>query len=140
MKSKNASPESPESDLLAADPRSNSFASLLATLDGGECLHEASEKLAALVQRVDDVYKGGSLTLKINVKPAGAKRAMNVTASVSVKMPEEEREATILFATEDGLLTKQNPEQKELPLKVLEESRGQVKTIDETPVRQAKVV
>lgn len=118
----------PESRARA--PLISSFGVLLSELDGGDVQSEASEKLAELVQRVSQEFKGGSLTLKINVKPGGAKRALALTATVTAKMPEAEKEATLLFATEDGLLTKQNPDQKELPLRVIDQpDRSAPKTV-----------
>jgi hypothetical protein len=100
----------------------NSFATLLAELGNGECQNEASEKLVGLVQDVSERFKAGTLTITLKVRPAGKGRLMNITWEVVAKPPPEEKEATFLYANEDGLLQKTNPDQKELPLRALPET------------------
>ena len=118
---------------------SNSFSMMLAELGDGECQNEASEKLAALVKKVSETCKIGELTVKIKLQPAGNGRIMTLTYDVVAKMPKEEKEATLLFATEDGLLQKNNPDQRELPLKALPEpDRTNAKSVSEQPAAAAK--
>lgn len=90
---------------------------LIEQRNGG--LHgEISDALADLVAAVQDVGKGGTLTLTISVKPGESNTQILVVADdVRVKAPVAPKPASIYFADDAGNLSRSNPNQPELPLR-----------------------
>ena len=84
----------------------------------GSFLAKASEELMELVRLVNETDKAGSLTLTITVKPASS-GAMTISGKSTLKKPPEAPMETLLFATPDGNLVADNPNQKKLDLKVV---------------------
>ena len=111
----------------------NAFTQLVAILRDGELLTEASEKLCELVQAVQEHAKGGTLTLKLKITPAGKRGAMQITEELSVKTPQEEPDSTLLFATSDGILQRTDPSQKTFDLKAVEKLTTEVKEVETQP-------
>jgi hypothetical protein len=97
----------------------NAFPKLLSELDHGIAQDDASEKLTDLVRAVREHVKPGSLTLKLKIVPAGSGQLMTITYDVKVDMPKPDKEATLLFATENGRLQRDNPEQQTLNLRTV---------------------
>lgn len=112
---------------------SNGFEATLREVRGGDCLNELSSSLQALVMAVGETGKGGTLTLKLAIKPAGGKgNALLIKGDVGLKLPQMEQEQTIMFATEDGALQRNDPRQKEMPfaLRTVPETTETVKPED----------
>ena len=76
---------------------------------------ELSEKLQALTLAVQQTGKTGSITYKIIVKPSG--NALVVTDQITAKIPEAPRDAAVFFATEEGVLQREDPNQRKLDLR-----------------------
>lgn len=95
------------------------LADVLAELNGGRAHATASEQLHQLVTAVRETGKGGSLTVQITVKPAakGDGSTVLVTAVSKTKRPEAEAQASVFFVTADDNLTRDNPQQPQLPLR-----------------------
>lgn len=84
----------------------------------GSLASELAEGLNTLVDAVNVHHRGGTLTLKVTVKPASNGDGMvMVTDEVTVKPPEAERPAVIYFVDGDANLSRANPAQPELPLR-----------------------
>lgn len=98
---------------------SNAFPQLLSELDHGFAQDEASRQLTDLVRAVRDVCKPGELVVKLKITPAGAGKLMTITYDISAKTPKEDKDATLLFATETGQLQRENPEQKTFNLRTV---------------------
>lgn len=111
----------------------NQFATTLASLRKGVALQEASDALSKLVQQVVTVGRKGSITITLVVQPDGDldESRVKITDDIKVTTPKTERKATILFATEDGQLTRHHPRQTEMKLAVVEI------TTEETPTATA---
>ena len=77
----------------------------------------ASDKLAELVAAVDATGKSGSIDLKIKMKKATRGGAMHITGTVKLNKPAEEPMEAMLFATPDGNLTVDDPNQQKLDLR-----------------------
>lgn len=94
----------------------NSFAQVLAQHREGYSLAEASEKLTELVQRVRQTGRSGTITVALKVGPAskGAGNALLIHDKITVRLPEMEREATIMFANENHQLQREDPRQRKL--------------------------
>jgi len=94
---------------------SNSFGRLMSEFRNGGSGAELSEKLQALTLAVQQTGKTGSITYKIIVKPSG--NALVVTDQITAKIPEAPRDAAVFFATEEGVLQREDPNQRKLDLR-----------------------
>lgn len=86
-------------------------------IGGGVFIDIASDKLAELVAAVDATGKAGSIDLKIKMKKATRGGAMHITGTVKLNKPAEEPMEAMLFATPDGNLTVDDPNQQKLDLR-----------------------
>lgn len=106
-----------------------SIVDTLRHLEGGCLIDEASEKLAEVVRRVDATGKGGSLTIKVDVRRATA-GAMAVRGTVTSKVPAEPPIEALLWGTPEGNLLTEDPAQSKLELKpVAVETKPELKTV-----------
>lgn len=113
----------------------NSFEAVLRNQRRGALLQELSEELQRLTASVREHGKGGSVTLVIKVSPAnGDASAMSVIDEVRVKVPQAKRPNSLFYATDDGRLVREDPNQKEMVLKVAE-----APPVAEEPVKLAQV-
>lgn len=105
----------------------------LRDIAGGELVEEMGDAIRELNTAISlvDEKKGGSITLKINVKPAGrGTGAMQVAYDIKVTKPQLARRASIMFGTPEGDLLATDPHQKQLDLKSVDTGP--------TPVSQLK--
>lgn len=89
----------------------------------GALLDEAAAKLQELVTAVTATGKGGTLTLKLSVSPAGRGsqvRTVLIQDLVSLSLPTADREVTVFFPTADGDLSRSDPAQLPLGLRPVE--------------------
>ena len=86
--------------------------------------------MAELVKKVNETNKPGKIDLTINVKKLVKSGAMQITGKVKATMPAEEPMETVLFATEDGGLSPDNPHQQKLNLTVIEDAPKTLKTLE----------
>lgn len=93
-------------------------------IGGGVFIDTASDKLAELVAAVDNTGKSGKITLDVTVKKATRGGAMIVTGKVRVTKPAEEPLETMLFATPEGNLVVDDPNQQKLDLKIIDQGAG----------------
>lgn len=102
------------------------FAAVLAELAGGKVHTRLSEQLHELTTAVTATGKKGALTLSIEVKPLrpGDTKTLVVTAKTAVKAPEGDDAApsSVFFAGRDGNLTRNDPDQLQLPLRAVADS------------------
>ncbi len=90
----------------------------LRLLQGGVFLDVCSEQLADLVKSVEDTGKAGKLTITLDLKKSAG--AMAITAKVTNKTPERTPDADLLWATVEGNLSLDNPNQQKLDLRQVE--------------------
>lgn len=88
----------------------NPFAFALSNIDAGAVLVEAGEQLKALCATVQRRQEKGSFTLKLAVKPF--KAALVLTGDVKIVEPKPEPAMSIFYASEDGTLRRNDPNQK----------------------------
>ena len=101
-------------------------------IGGGFFIDTASEKMQELVKQVDETNRQGKLELIITVKKTTRGGAMLVTGAVKLTLPKAEPMEAMLFATEDGALTQDNPKQQGLDLKsVPETDKTELKQINQ---------
>ena len=99
-------------------------------IGSGFFISAASDKFQELVKKVNETGKSGKIDLTINIKKTAKNGAMHITGKCKATMPAEEPMETLLFATEDGVLTPDNPHQAKLDLKVVEERKEPLKTVE----------
>lgn len=98
-----------------------SITDTLRDLRRGTFADEATQKLAALVSAVSDTGKPGTLTIELKLKAASrAAGALIITDRITVKMPVDTPDETMMFGTVEGSLVTDDPKQKKLDLRVAE--------------------
>ena len=98
---------------------SNAFLQVLQTHDGGEVLNELADAQRKCLEAVAMTGKPATVTLTFKYTPA-AKGAFAVAfGAPKVKTAVAERAASLWFGDENGQLTRNDPRQKELPLKTV---------------------
>lgn len=100
----------------------------LALIRQGGLLEDIDEALRELNRYVGVIGKGGTLTIKISVKPATKNSGSSVIVSddINLKTPKMPTAETILFATDDGDLCESDPRQRKLNF-------DKVETVEEQP-------
>lgn len=89
---------------------------LLRELRNGLLLDDLATRMQELVSAVESTGKAGSLTLKLDVKPFEKHGgAMVVKDTIKITAPKIESSGTVLFATPEGNLQRNNPRQDDLP-------------------------
>lgn len=105
------------------DDQVRPFAAVLGELHGGRVHARLTEQLAALTAAVAATGKKGTLTIALEVKPlkAGQNEILQVVAKSVLKAPEGEDAAptTVFYADETGNLTRDDPNQPQLPIRGL---------------------
>ena len=104
------------------------FTDVIGDLAGGEIASELTAALADVVAAVNETRKVGSLTLSIKVRPNSDSTVM-VTTDIKAKAPEPPRGDTLFFTTTDGSLRRDDPKQRDLPLREVAEPDGEAKEV-----------
>jgi hypothetical protein len=88
----------------------------LGQLRRGQFVTDLDAELAALVDAVRDTGRKGRLTIALEIQPAGKgdNITLRVTDSINCKPPQPETGDTLMFATADGQLSRQDPRQIEM--------------------------
>jgi len=98
------------------------FAVTLLEIGGGRLHTRLSEQLAEITKAVSETGKKGVLTLKIEVKPLpkADSKTLVVTGSSASKAPEPDDASptSVFFADDDGSLSRSDPRQLQLPLRM----------------------
>lgn len=92
------------------------FTQTLAEIRGGLVEAELSEQLNALVERIQETGKAGTISLQLKISPHGkGNREMHVQAKIATNMPAKPDmdEPSVFFAVR-GDLVRDDPEQRSL--------------------------
>lgn len=105
------------------------FIAMLLDMQRGECAAAVNTKLQELVQAVRDTAGKGTITVKVDIKPAKLGMGGSVLQVVcdmdcTIKKPELKTGDTTFFLTDDGALTSDNPAQAELFEERMEKRNG----------------
>jgi hypothetical protein len=104
-----------------------SYMDTLLGLREGAAICDASEQLTELIKAVRETGKAGSLTITLKVRPAskGKTQVVMIDDTITEKIPKYDREATMFYASDENLLSKNDPRQLPLEgLKVVEQKRA----------------
>jgi hypothetical protein len=107
---------------MTADERKHAaeVAALISTLQGlrnGGAIADLAEQLRDVVKNVRTTGRPGALLFTLKIKPAqkgGDHHALILEDTLKVTLPKAERGGTILYATDDNQLTRNDPRQPEL--------------------------
>ena len=107
-----------DNELVEVEPRP--FGEFLADQRGGDCHHEATQKLHQLIEAVSETGRPGKITLIFSVKPAArGARMVAVTDDVKLTLPELERDTAVFYVDKNHNLSRSDPDQQDLPLREL---------------------
>jgi len=102
-----------------ADVVGGRFVDFLAKHNQGDSEFEASAKMNELIRLIRETKKQGSITLKFTFAPInGDPRKLLVTDTITVAEPKRLRDGSVFFSTEDGRLTRNNPDQTDFDEKL----------------------
>lgn len=113
--------------------RPDLFQHVVNSLRYGAAAEELSEALAECVDRARDAGKAATLTLTIKIKPKGNSGQYFIEDDIKTKVPALMKEETIMFGTPDGNLTREDPRQQKLPLRVAGDEKAPVKDVASEP-------
>jgi hypothetical protein len=109
----------------ATTPRT--FAQTVNLLRFGTLEDELTKKLQELTIACDESGRAGSLTLTLQLKP-GKGGQIEVFDDIKVKLPKEERGSSLMFATPEGHLTRDDPRQQRIEgLRSIDQSVGELR-------------
>lgn len=94
----------------------------LGRIGGGHFLDTVSERMAELVAAVNTTGKKGKITLSITIKKATRGGAMHISGEAKITPPAEEPMEAMLFATEEGNLVPDDPAQRRLDLRRVQDA------------------
>lgn len=100
-----------------------SLTKTLNQLREGRFMSLVDSELSRVVEAVEETGKSGSITLTINVKTTGGRKALVVTGDVKSKVPAPPIEGTLMFSGPDGQLLTEDPRQTKLDLKPVESAQ-----------------
>lgn len=90
---------------------------------------DLTKALHELTQKCGDTNKAGSLTLVIKLKP-GSGGQMEVFDDIKLVLPKEPKGSSIMFATVDGNLQREDPRQRTLDgLKTVGQVHQELRTV-----------
>jgi hypothetical protein len=105
------------------------FTDTLNALRFGTLSEELTKKLHELTAACTETQRSGAITLTLALKP-GKGGQVEVFDDIKVKMPKEERGSSIMFATPEGNLQREDPRQKKLDLRQVDTDTGEIRSIN----------
>lgn len=110
---------------MAARP----FTDTLMALRFGTLADDLTYELNRLTSKCSETNKTGTLTLVLKLKP-GKGGQIEVADEIKVKLPEEEKGSSIMFATPEGNLQREDPRQLEIAgLRTVDQETGELKRV-----------
>ncbi len=105
------------------------FVATLRALRLGELDDELTSELHQLVEKCQATGRAGSITLTLSLKP-GKGGQIEVIDDIKVKNPKPERGSSIMFATPEGNLQREDPRQGKLPgIRTVEASTNDIRQV-----------
>lgn len=88
------------------------FAQVLADIRRGACVDELTDELKELLEACEETGRGGSLTLKLTIKPNGDGGAI-VTDEIKSALPRQKKGDSFFFIGADCSLVRTDPRQRD---------------------------
>lgn len=105
------------------------FTDTINALRYGHLSDELTRQLHQLTLDCAAAGKPGTLTLQVTLKPGKAGQ-MEVIDDVKIKPPKPDRGTSLMFATEHGVLQREDPRQKPLDLRQVDADTGEIRPIN----------
>lgn len=106
------------------------FTDTLVTLRYGRLADELTDKLNALTEAVTRTGKVGEITLSIKLKPTNNSGQIEIIDDIKVKSPKENTGTTIMFATPENNLTREDPRQLQIEgLRTVDKETGELRKV-----------
>lgn len=103
------------------------FNSTVSTLRYGTLGDELTDKLRDLVANCAATGRPGAITLTLSLKP-GKGGQIEVFDEIKVKLPKEEKGSTLMFATPENNLSRDDPRQLQLDgLRTVDQDTGELR-------------
>jgi hypothetical protein len=97
-------------------PHTMKLALVLGEMNRGAIVAQGDAELAKAIQAIREHGKTAEITIKVKIKPTGEHDEVEVTAEFSSKLPSPKLRAATFFMTDEGDLTREDPQQPDLPL------------------------
>lgn len=112
---------------------SNAFTTLLAQIRKGELVSELSNDITAAIDAMKRAGgKTASVTLELKFKAVESEvNSLFISAEVKTKLPKPDKSPALFYTTEDNQLQRNDPNQAELALKVVDGAKT------DEPLREA---
>lgn len=106
---------------MSEEKQVTNFSQQIAYINKGSLDAEASEGIARVVKAVRETGKKGSITITLAVSMLNTRdeNAMKITPSIKLSIPELDKAETIMFSTHDGDLLRDDPDQIQMDLRVV---------------------
>ena len=105
------------------------FTDVLPSLRYGTLNDDLGEALNTLTKKCDETNKSGTLTLTLKLKP-GKGGQIEIFDEIKVSLPKEEKASSIMFATPDGNLIREDPRQMTIDgLRTLDKETGELRRV-----------
>lgn len=105
------------------------FTDTIVALRFGTLNDDLTTRLHELTQKCVETGRAGVLTLTLQLKP-GKGGQIEVFDDVKVKLPKEERGSSIMFATPEGNLQREDPRQMQIDgLRTLDKDTGELRRV-----------
>lgn len=106
------------------------FTDTLNQLRFGTLNEDLTKALHELITACSDTQRAGTLTLTLALKP-GKGGQVEVFDDIKVKKPKEERGSSIMFATPEGNLQREDPRQMKLEgLRTVDMETGELRAVN----------
>lgn len=92
----------------------NNAIAAISSIDKGRAISELQEAITGTAKAVMEFGAKGEVTLKLIVRPTG--EGVEFEVKISVKQPKAEIRKANFFVTEEGELSREDPNQPELPV------------------------
>lgn len=102
-----------------------SIAEVMGMLQGGTFTDRCSDEMRQLTKQVEETGKPGKLTITLDFKRSAG--ALSIDAKVTAKVPETREVPDLFWATVEGNLSLQNPNQRNLELQDVTPVRGDLR-------------
>ncbi len=107
----------------------NDFQQFITQMRFGSLHDELTDQLQELTRACTETGKAGEMTLTIKLVP-GKSGQIEITDSVKVKTPEFSKGTTLMFATPDGRLQREDPRQITMELRTIDtEPKGEPRRV-----------
>ena len=113
--------------------RQDLFIHVVNNLNGG-AQNELSDRLSECVKATQDTGKATELTFTLKIKPDRAGGQYFIDHAITTKLPKHERPTTIMWADPQGNLLREDPRQRSLELRSVDQDKTELKsTGDDKP-------